>query len=82
MPKKRAKRDTYPYVLKDGREVVYIGITKDPERREEEHKNEGKRFTKMVTEYPCSERTARKSEQKRIRSYERSHKGKKPRYND
>lgn len=28
MPKKRAKRDTYPYVLKDGREVYISALLK------------------------------------------------------
>ena len=80
--KKRAKRDTYTYVLKNGRNVVYIGETKNPERREQEHRDEGKKFTKMITDFPSSEKTARKSEQEKIESFKRSHKGKKPKYND
>ena len=41
------KRDTYKYELKQGNKVVYVGITKDPNRREQEHRDEGKRFTSM-----------------------------------
>jgi predicted GIY-YIG superfamily endonuclease len=80
--KKRAKRDTYPYLLKNGRKTVYIGITKDPNRREQEHKSEGKRFTQMIRKFPCGEETARKREEEMIKRYKRNHGGKKPRYND
>lgn len=80
--KKRAKRNTYPYVLKDERKIVYIGITNDTERREQEHKAEGKKFTSMIPDFPCSEKTAHKHEQEKIERYKRSHKGKKPKYND
>jgi predicted GIY-YIG superfamily endonuclease len=30
-------RDTYKYYFKDGRKIVHGGITKDLERREQEH---------------------------------------------
>ncbi len=30
------------YELRDKGKIVYVGITRDPERREEEHKDEGK----------------------------------------
>jgi predicted GIY-YIG superfamily endonuclease len=79
--KKRAKRNTYPYVLKDRKKVVYIGITKNPERREQEHREEGKKFSSMNLDFPCSEKTALEREQEKIESYKRSHKGKKPKYN-
>ena len=82
MGKRRAKRNTYPYVLKDRRKIVYIGITKDPKRREQEHKDEGKRFSRMIVGYPSSEETALKEEEKRIKRYKRGHAGKKPRYNN
>ena len=81
MNKKRAKRDTYPYKLKDGNKIVYIGQTKEPERREEEHRAEGKKFTRMDREFPCSEETALKKEQEEISRYRRSHGGRGPKYN-
>lgn len=31
------KRDTKKYNLRQGRKIVHTGITKDPERREQEH---------------------------------------------
>jgi len=39
------KRDYHRYELKQGRKVLYRGITKDPDRREGEHRDEGKRFS-------------------------------------
>jgi predicted GIY-YIG superfamily endonuclease len=79
--RRRARRDTYPYELKDGRKTVYLGITSDPKRREKEHRSEGKKFTRMIVQYPCSEENALRREQKRIESYRRSH-GRKPKYNE
>lgn len=40
-------RNIYKYELKEGNKVVYIGITNNPERRENEHLLEGKVFDKM-----------------------------------
>jgi len=63
MARRRAKRDTYNYVLKRRRRIVYRGITNDPERRLNEHRKSGKRFTHMAVDpYPSSRRTARKRE--------------------
>ena len=39
-------RDTYRYVLRDGRDVVGYGVTNDPEARENAHA--GKRITSMT----------------------------------
>jgi predicted GIY-YIG superfamily endonuclease len=59
MVRKRTKRDTYNYVLKQGRKIVYRGITNDPDRRLKEHENSGKRFSHMVVNpYPVSRKTA------------------------
>jgi|GEM_PF-680046 len=78
---KRAKRDTYRYELKDGRNVVYRGITKDPDKRFDEHRQD-KRFTDMWIVGPAvSEKTARKWERQSLQSYRRSHRGKFPKYN-
>ena len=40
-------RNHYRYNLKQSHKVVYKGITKNPEVREEQHKDEGKRFAKL-----------------------------------
>lgn len=41
------KQDRVTYELKDGNKAVYVGTTNDPERREQEHKDEGKKFGHM-----------------------------------
>lgn len=78
MPK---KRDTVIYELKQGKKVVYKGTTNNPERREAEHKAQGKRFTKMnVTSRKMTEEGAKKQEAKSLDTYKRNQ-GKLPRYN-
>lgn len=42
------KKDTYKYELHDGHKTVYVGTTKDPKRREAEHRADGKEFTNMT----------------------------------
>ena len=79
--KKRSKRDTVNYTLRQGRKTVYHGITNNPSRRRSEHKASGKRFTSMTTSTKVSRSTARKRESSRISSHKQSHHGRKPRYN-
>ena len=43
----KKKMDTVTYELKRGNEVVYVGTTNDPERREQEHQESGKNFGHM-----------------------------------
>lgn len=38
------KQDTVTYELKKGNEVLYVGTTNDPERREQEHVDSGKEW--------------------------------------
>lgn len=77
---RRAKQDHYNYTLRDGRFIVKYGITTDPAERLTQMKR--KRFTSMTVDpVAVSEKTARKREKKRIKAYQRSHKGRKPRYN-
>jgi len=76
------RRKYYRYVLLDNRRIVYIGITDDPKRREQEHRREGKKFTKMKIIGPAVTReTAEKWEEERLRTYRRHHKGRNPKYN-
>ena len=76
------KYDTFTYKLKEGNTVVYIGTTNDPKRREQEHKSEGKRFTKMeITSRRMTEDGAKKKEAKELETYRKNHKGKNPKYN-
>jgi len=81
MARKRAKRDTYLYTLRQGNRIVYIGTTKEPQQREQQHRSEDKKFNRMAISFPCSEKIALEREQERIQAYQRSHRGRKPRYN-
>lgn len=75
-------RDTYRYVLRDGRDVVQYGISDHPEVRAYEHELDGKRFTGMSIVGPAVTReSAQEWERDTIEAYQRSHGGRKPRYN-
>jgi predicted GIY-YIG superfamily endonuclease len=78
-----AKRNYHRYELKQGRKVVYRGITNNPERREEEHKDEGKRFSRMSIVGPTvTKESAEKWEEKSLEAYRENHRGKSPKYNE
>ena len=80
--KKRVKQNYYNYTLRDGRFVVKHGITNDPNRRAVEMENKGLKFKSMVIDpVAVSEETARKREKERVESYQKSHNGRKPKYN-
>jgi predicted GIY-YIG superfamily endonuclease len=75
-------RDTHRYVLRDGRKVVQYGISNDPEARAYEHSGDRKRFTSVtVVGPPVTRESALDWETDRIETYQRSHSGRKPRYN-
>ena len=77
-----AKRDHLRYELVDGRKVVYRGSTGDPNAREQEHRREGKKFTKLRVIGPAvTEDTAKKWEEESLATYRRHHAGKNPKYN-
>ena len=81
MTRRRAKRDTYCYELKDKGKVVYRGITTDVERRVSEHAREGRRFTTYCFDtVPLSRKSAYEAEREGVQIYKRCH-GKGPRYN-
>lgn len=76
------KRETVTYELKDGNKVLYVGTTNDPERREQEHKDDGKRFKKLnITSKKMTEDGAMKKEADRLAKY-RKNQGKNPKYNE
>lgn len=78
MPK---KQDTVTYELKQGNKVVYVGTTNDPERREQEHREAGKKFGHMkVTSRRMTEKGAMKKETERLETYCKNQ-GKNPKYN-
>ncbi len=76
------KNDTVTYELKRGRKVVYRGTTKNPEKREQEHRAEGKRFDTMrVTSRKMTSEGAKRKEADSLAAYRRSHGGQNPLYN-
>jgi len=76
------KRDTVVYELYDNRKKVYIGITDDPIRREQEHKDEGKNFKSMKVITPkLKNESAIEREEQMIEMYQKNHNGRMPRYN-
>lgn len=76
-------RNTYKYELLDGNTVVYVGITNDPERREREHRSEGKKFTRMrIVGKVSTEVSASDWETDRIATYKDNHNGNRPKYNE
>lgn len=81
--KKRAKQNCHNYTLRDGRIVVKHGTTcRRPTVRKEEMKSSGLRFSTMIRDsIAVSKKTALKREKERIRAYQKSHKGRNPRYN-
>lgn len=79
MPK---KRHTITYDLKQGQKVVYKGITKNPDRREEQHREEGKRFSHLKpTSRKMTEEGAKRKEAQDLKRYRQSHGGSNPKYN-
>ncbi len=76
------KRDTVSYDLLKGNKILYRGTTNDPDRREQEHRDEGKRFSKMrITSRKITEEGAKKKEAESLERYRRGHGGKSPQYN-
>ena len=79
----RKPRTHRTYDLKNGREIVYRGESNDVERRAEEHRAEGKKFTSVVitSERALSNEGAKKREAEQLERYRRGHGGKNPKYN-
>ena len=82
MAKRRVKQDHHNYTLRDGRIVVKHGVTTEPYQRYTQMKSKGVRFTSMIVDpVAVSKNTALKREKKRVKAHQRSHRGRKPRYN-
>lgn len=76
------KRDTYNYDLIHGQTVVYRGITNNPDRRVDQHAQEGKIFDFLRLKGPAKTRShARADEVEALRTYRRGHRGQNPYYN-
>ena len=81
MAKARKPRDTHVYALREKRRIVGYGITDDLERRETEHRADGKRFNSMKPVGPARTReSAEDREAQLIEGFEKTH-GRRPRYN-
>ena len=78
----RKPRNTWLYELKDGRVIVYYGISNNPDRREIEQANSGKKFTHMnIIGAALTRPSAERRETEEIQRYQRQHGGRPPRYN-
>lgn len=78
----KTKRDTYNYNLKVGRKIVYKGTTNDPDRREDEHADSGKKFTHMqIVGRAKTPNGADKEETRQLKNYRGNNEGKNPKYN-
>lgn len=76
------ERNTSKYELKDGKRVVYVGITNDLERRTKEHKAEGLQFTNVKKVGNSTTRKGAENwETRRIQTYMQNHNGETPKYN-
>jgi len=74
-------RDTWRYILRDGRACVQFGITNDPKVRCGQHVAAGKQFSSMEIVGPAvSRESARTWEFNRIETY-RYRRGRRPKYN-
>lgn len=74
-------RNTYKYELTRGNQVVYVGITNDPSRREMEHRQDKEFTTMRIVGRPCTLDGASQWETSRIETYMRNHNGNTPLYN-
>ena len=73
---------TYELRLREGGGVVYIGTTNDPDRREQEHRDSGKKFNHMhITSVKMTEEDAMKKEKEMLSTYRQNHEGNNPKYN-
>ena len=76
------KRDTLVYQLKDGNRVVYYAITDHPDWLSIRRDNAGKKFSRVeMNGGPMAREAAADFHKKRIRTYQRTHGGLAPRYN-
>ena len=79
----RALAKSRTYSLYQGRKKVYIGEAADPERRAEQHRQEGKDFNRVeATSRPMLKKNAQKREAEQLEAYRRGHRGRNPRYNE
>lgn len=77
------KRNYHRYNLKKNRNIVYKGITRNPVRREKQHRDERKNFDNLQIVGPAvTKKSAERWEEESLKQYRYSHKGKNPKYNE
>ncbi len=75
-------RDFVNYDLKQGKTVVYKGQTNDLDRREREHRQDGKEFTHIKkVEKAKTLIGSKNTEKKALETYRKNHQGQNPKYN-
>ena len=75
-------RNTVNYNLKQGRKVVYKGITNDLNKRAAEHRASGKKFDRIEKVGRAKTQIgAKTTEASQLASYRKNHGGKNPKYN-
>ena len=76
------ERPVYGYSLRgwDG-QTRYVGITNSPNRREAQHRRDGKKGRLVVETGAMSRQQARRWEAGRLASHRHRHRGRNPRYN-
>lgn len=75
-------RNTWVYQLKHAQEIVYYGISNDPDRRSTQHGSSRKRFTHVrAVSRALTRASALKREEHEIQRYQRQHGGRPPKYN-
>lgn len=78
----KKSRTTLTYDLKKGRKIVYRGTTNNPDRREDEHRNAGLDFDRLVpTSRRMTPKGAKEKEAQDLETFRRGHKGRNPKYN-
>lgn len=76
------QRNTYNYNLKQGRRIVYKGITSNIEKRVIEHEAGGKRFSHIeIVGRVKTEQGAKREEARQLNNYRTNHRGENPKYN-
>jgi predicted GIY-YIG superfamily endonuclease len=79
---KKSNQDTCVYELYDKNRKVYCGTTNDLSRREDEHRADGKKFTRVKkVSINMTAESAKKRESEKLEAYRKNHRGKNPRYN-
>ena len=74
--------DTVTYELLQTNAVVYIGITNNPEEREQQHVREFKVFTHLrITSEPMQRNTAEQKEENDLQAFRDNNGGRNPLYN-